>query len=51
MLYAQGIMSPAAIESAIERTATDLGTAGRDSEYGFGLVNARAAVRGMGLAK
>ncbi len=51
MLYAQGIISPAAIESAIERTATDLGTAGRDSEYGFGLVNARAAVRGMGLAK
>jgi len=51
MLSAQGITSPAAIESAIERTATDLGTAGRDSEYGFGLINARAAVRGMGLAK
>ena len=51
MLYAQGITNPAAIETAIERTATDLGTAGRDPEYGFGLINARAAVRGMGLAK
>lgn len=51
LLYAQGITSPAAIEAAIERTATDLGTAGRDSEYGFGLINARAAVRGLGLAK
>jgi serine protease len=51
MLYAQGITSPAAIESAIERTATDLGTRGRDPEYGFGLLNARAAVRGLGLVK
>jgi serine protease len=51
LLYAQGITSPAAIESALERTATDLGTAGRDPEYGFGLINARAAVRGMGLAR
>ena len=51
MLYAQGITSPAAVESALERTATDLGTAGRDPEYGFGLINARAAVHGLGLAK
>ena len=51
LLYAQGITNPAAIESALERTATDLGTAGRDPEYGFGLINARAAVRGLGLAK
>jgi len=51
MLHAQGITNPAAIESALERTATDLGTTGRDAEYGFGLINARAAVRGMGLAR
>jgi serine protease len=51
LLYAQGVTSPAAIESALERSATDLGTRGRDEEYGFGLLNARAALRGLGLAK
>jgi serine protease len=51
LLYAQGITNPAAIEAAIRSTATDLGTKGRDPEYGFGLLNARAAVRGLGLAK
>ena len=51
LLYAQGITSPAAIESVMESSATDLGTKGRDQEYGFGLINARAAVRGLGLAK
>ena len=51
MLYAQGITNPAAIEAALERTATDLGTPGRDPEFGFGLINARAAVRALGLAK
>jgi serine protease len=51
LLISQGITKPAAIESAIEKFATDLGTKGRDNEYGFGLVNARAALRGMGLIK
>jgi serine protease len=51
LLYSQGITNPGAIEAVIERTATDLGTAGRDPEYGFGLVNARAALRGLGLVK
>ena len=34
-----------------EAVATDLGAAGRDNEYGYGLINPRAALRGMGLAK
>ncbi len=51
LLYSQGVTSPAAIESIIRSSATDLGSSGRDNEYGFGLVNARAALRGMGLAK
>jgi serine protease len=51
LLYSQGITTPAAIEAALERFATDLGPGGRDNEYGFGLVNPRAALRGMGLAK
>jgi serine protease len=51
MLMQQGITNPAAIEAALERFATDLGSAGRDSTFGFGLVDARATLRGMGLAK
>ena len=51
MLMQQGITDPAAIEEALENTAIDLGTPGRDDTFGFGLVDARAALRGLGLAK
>jgi serine protease len=49
LLYQQGITSPAAIEAAIKRSATDLGAAGRDEEYGYGLINTRNALRGLGI--
>lgn len=51
MLLQQGITSPAAIEASMKRYATDLGAAGRDDEYGYGLINPRASLRGMGLAR
>jgi serine protease len=51
MLMQQGITDPAAIEDILEKTAVDLGTPGRDNAFGFGLVDARAALRGLGLAK
>jgi subtilisin family serine protease len=51
MLMQQGVTDPAAIEEILEKTAVDLGTPGRDSTFGFGLVDARAALRGLGLAK
>jgi serine protease len=51
MLMQQGITDPAAIEDILEKTAVDLGKTGRDDEFGFGLVDARAALRGLGLAK
>jgi serine protease len=51
MLMQQGITSPAAVEAIMKQFATDLGPAGRDDEYGHGLINPRAALRGMGLAK
>jgi serine protease len=51
MLMQQGITSPAAAEAALERFATDLGDAGRDPLFGFGLVEARNTIRGLGLAK
>jgi serine protease len=51
MLIQQGITSPAAIEAAMKRYATDLGPAGRDNQYGYGLINPRATLRGMGLVR
>src|SRR5262245_2350317 len=51
MLMQQGITSPAAIEDALEKTAIDLGTAGRDVLFGFGLIDARNALFGKGAAK
>jgi len=51
LLMQQGITAPAAIEAAMKRYATDLGPPGRDDEYGHGLINPRASLRGLGLAK
>ena len=51
MLMQQGITDPAAIEAALERFATDLGDPGRDNTFGFGLIEARDTLRGLGLAK
>ncbi len=51
MLIQQGLTNPAAIEAAMKRYATDLGPAGRDDQYGYGLINPRASLRGMGLIR
>jgi serine protease len=51
MMMQQGITDPAAIEDALEKFAVDLGTPGRDDMFGFGLVDARASLRGLGIAK
>ena len=51
LLMQQAIRRPAVIEAVMKRYATDLGPAGRDDEYGYGLINPRASLRGMGLAK
>ena len=51
LLMQQGITSPAAIEAAMKQFATDRGTLGRDDFYGFGLINPRATLRGLGLAR
>jgi serine protease len=51
MLMQQGITSPAAIEAAIKQFARDLGRAGVDNEYGYGLIQPRTTLRGLGLAK
>jgi serine protease len=51
LLYSQGITSPAAIEAAMKRFAKDLGAPGKDNEYGYGLIDARATLRGLGVAR
>jgi serine protease len=51
LLMQQGITQPAAIEAIMKRFATDLGSAGRDDQFGSGLINPRASLRGMGLAR
>ena len=40
-----GNLTSEQIKSVLSQTATDLGAAGYDTEYGYGLVNADAAVR------
>jgi len=51
LLMQQGVTSPAAIEAAMKLFATDRGATGRDDFYGFGLINPRATLRGLGLAR
>jgi len=51
LLVSQGVTDPRAIEAILKSSATDLGPTGRDDQYGYGLINARAALRGLGLAR
>jgi subtilisin family serine protease len=51
LLVSQGITNPSIIEALIKKTARDLGPGGRDNEYGYGLVQPRAALFGFGIAK
>jgi serine protease len=51
LLYRQGITDPDAIRAAIEQTAEDLGTPGRDDTFGHGLIQPSAALTGLGLSR
>jgi len=56
LLISQGITSPAAVEAAIKRSAKFIGTPSgsdktRSDDFGAGLIQARAALLGMGLKK
>ena len=51
LLMQQGITNPAAIEAAMKQFSTDRGATGSDDLYGFGLINPRATLRGLGLAR
>ena len=56
LLITQGVTTPAAVEQLIKRTAKFLGTpsasnAKRSDEFGFGLIQPRAALFGFGIRK
>src|SRR5439155_11524651 len=56
MLVQQGYSDPKAIEAALEKFAIDPSTRNqrngrRDNDFGFGEINARTTLRGLGLAK
>ena len=51
LLMQQGLTSPAVIEGAMKQFATEKGAPGRDDFYGFGLINPRATLRGLGIAR
>jgi serine protease len=51
LLIDQGVTDPKAVEAALKKFATDLGPSGRDNETGYGLINPRATLRGLGLAR
>ena len=45
LLIAKGASGPTAVREAIEKTARDLGPVGKDDEYGYGLIDANAALQ------
>ena len=47
LIIESGVTSPAAIRARLNSTATDRGTTGFDTYYGYGVVNALAAVGGI----
>jgi len=49
LLMSQGVRNPAAVEALIRATARDLGSPGRDNEFGYGLIQPRTALRGEGV--
>ena len=51
LVMSQGDRTPASAEKLLTRTAEDIGTAGRDNDFGFGLVNARSSLFGLGIRR
>ncbi len=51
LLISQGVTKPAAVEALIVATAKDIGVAGRDNNFGAGLIQPRTALRGFGVVR
>ncbi|KAF2955547.1 S8 family peptidase [Marinitoga sp. 38H-ov] len=48
LVYANGVTSPSEIRNVLISTAVDLGTSGKDDYYGYGLIDAYAALNYTG---
>lgn len=48
LLYAHGLTRPHEVESVLKSSARDLGPEGRDPDFGVGLIDASAALSGIG---
>jgi serine protease len=51
LLMNQGVTDPKAVEWAIEHFAIDVGAPGRDNDTGFGVINPRNTLRGLGVGR
>ncbi len=51
LLFSQGITDARAVRAAMEQTAEDLGSSGRDDQFGHGLIQPAQALSGIGLNK
>lgn len=51
LIMSRGVTDPAQIESILRQSAKDIGTAGRDNEFGFGLVQPFRALFGQGIRR
>ena len=51
LMMSHGITSPSAVEAIIKRTAKDLGDTGKDTSFGYGLIQPRTALFGVGVIK
>jgi len=51
LLMDQGITNPAAVEAAIKRFASHKPPGGRSDDLGYGVIDPRASLLGLGLAK
>jgi serine protease len=51
LLMSHGVTSPSMVETMITASARDLGPAGRDSQFGHGLIQPRAVLFGQGLRR
>lgn len=49
LLISQGITDANSVREALQQNADDLGAAGRDNQFGFGLINIPKALTGLGL--
>jgi serine protease len=49
LIYRQGVTDPRAVAALIETTAEDLGAAGRDDQFGHGMIRPDRALAGLGL--